>query len=248
MIKIREIGILFILMTMLALSKQTYYFLILLFFLIPAKKFGNMKRMLMVFLILFLSTFLLSLNWNMAVNRYYLPTFINVSVPLQTSFIESNPLNFLNVIINTILSKDIILSIITTFIGDFRGYTVSLPNWLIAFYFILYPFILTLTALLDKRDIIIDLKQKFIIIITFIIVFVLICASMYLTGTPVGQNTINNIVGRYLIPIAPLLFLVLYNNKIKFNIEKGYNLLIISIILFTLTVSIYLLITGSFML
>jgi uncharacterized membrane protein len=102
---------------------------------------------------------------------------------------------------------------------------------------------LTLTALLDKRDIIIDHKQK---IITLITIFVLICASMYITGTPVGQNTINNIVGRYLIPIAPLLFLVFYNNKIKFDIGMGYSLIIICIIIFSLTIAIYLIITGNF--
>lgn len=68
---------------------------------------------------------------------------------------------------------------------------------------------LTLTVLLNKKEIIIDLKQKIVILITFLTVFVLICTSMYLTGTPVVQNTINNIVGRYLIPIAPLLFLII---------------------------------------
>ena len=202
--------------------------------------------MFIIFIILFLSTFLISIYWNMDVNRFYLPTFLHVSIPLQTSFIESNPLNFINIIINTILTKNIVLSIITSFIGDFRGYTIYLPNWLITFYFILYPSMLTLTALLDKSDIIVDIKQKLIILITFITVFVLICISMYLTGTPVGQNTINNIVGRYFIPIAPLLFLVLYNNKIKFNIGKGYNLIIISVIIFSLTIALYLLVTGNF--
>ncbi|MGB7968862.1 MAG: DUF2142 domain-containing protein [Methanobacterium sp.] len=245
-IETKEIGILFILMIMLALSKQTYLFLIFLFFIIPTNKFVNRNRMFIIFIILFLSTFLISIYWNMDVNRFYLPTFLHVSIPLQTSFIESNPLNFINIIINTILTKNIVLSIITSFIGDFRGYTIYLPNWLITFYFILYPSMLTLTALLDKSDIIVDIKQKLIILITFITVFVLICISMYLTGTPVGQNTINNIVGRYFIPIAPLLFLVLYNNKIKFNIGKGYNLIIISVIIFSLTIALYLLVTGNF--
>ena len=247
-IKTKEIGILFVLMILLALSKQTYFFLIFLFFIIPTDKFINRKSMLGIFTILFLSTFLISIYWNIEVNRFYLPTFLNVSIPLQTSFIESNPLNFINVILNTILTQNIILGIITSFIGDFRGYTIYLPNWLIAFYFILYPVMLTLTALFDKRDIVIDLKQKIIIFLTFIIVFVLICASMYLTGTPVGQNTINNIVGRYLIPIAPLLFLVFYNNRIKFNIRNGFNLIIIGVILFSLTIALYLQITGNFIL
>ena len=70
---------------------------------------------------------------------------------------------------------------------------------------------------------------------------------MYLTATPVGQNTIKTIVGRYLIPIAPLLFLLFYNNKIKFDIKKGFNLLIISLIMFSLTVAIYLLIKKFYL-
>ena len=134
-IETKEIGILFILMIMLALSKQTYFFLIFLFFIIPKNKFVNRNRMFIIFIILFLSTFLINIYWNMDVNRFYLPTFLHVSIPLQTSFIESNPLNFINIIINTILTKNIVLSIITSFIGDFRGYTIYLPNWLITFYF-----------------------------------------------------------------------------------------------------------------
>ena len=132
----KEIGIIFALMTMLALSKQTYFFLIFLFFLIPTDKFVNRKRMFLVFTILFISTFLISIIWNMAVNRFYVPSYIGVSIPLQTSFIESNPLNFIGVIINTILTKNFIVTIVTSFVGDFGG-TGYLPNWLISIYFIL---------------------------------------------------------------------------------------------------------------
>lgn len=247
-IKTKEIAIMFVLMIMLGLSKQTYFFLIFLFFMIPPNKFGNMKRMIMIFTVLFLVAFLISINWNLIVSKYYLPTFLKVSIPLQTSFILSNPLNFVHVIINTILTKNILLGIITSFVGNFGGPTSYIPNWLIGIYFVLYPFMLTLTALLDKKDIIIDLKQKLVILLTFLTIFVLICVSMYLTGTPVGQDTINNIVGRYLIPIAPLLFLLFYNNKIQFDIKNGYNLIIIFTMLFTLTLAIYLLVTNNFVL
>ena len=137
-IETKEIGILFILMIMLALSKQTYFFLIFLFFIIPTNKFVNRNRMFIIFIILFLSTFLISIYWNMDVNRFYLPTFLHVSIPLQTSFIESNPLNFINIIINT-FNKKYCIEHNYSFIGDFRGYTIYLPNWLITFYFILYP-------------------------------------------------------------------------------------------------------------
>ncbi len=105
------------------------------------------------------------------------------------------------------------------------------------------------TALLDKTNIIINYKQRIIIFITYIVIFVLICISMYLTATPVGQKIIWGMdVGRYLIPIAPLLFLLFYNNKIKFNIKNGFNLIIISSIIVSLTIVIYLLTKNFYIL
>ena len=169
-IKLKDIGILFLLMSFLALSKQTYFFLIFLFFLIPVNKFGSMKNMVIIFSIIFFSSFEISIIWNMAVNQFYIPTYPNVSIPDQTSFILSNPLNFINVLVNTILSTDII-SIITSFVGDFGN---NVYYWLIV---LLYLFMITLTSLLDKTDIVINYKQKIITIITFIIIFVLISAS-----------------------------------------------------------------------
>lgn len=76
---------------------------------------------------------------------------------------------------------------------------------------------------------------------------VLICASMYITGAPIGNNIITSLDGRYLIPIAPLIFLLFYNNKIKFEIEKRFNLVIICFIIFTLTLITYLFINTVYM-
>ena len=244
-IELKDIGILFVLMLLLALSKQTYFFLIFLFFLIPVNKFGTMKKMVIVFSILFLSTLEISIIWNLAVSQFYLPRYPGVSIPGQTSFILSNPLNFLNIIVNTILTKDILSGIITSFVSYFGYFGNNVYSWLIV---LLYLFMLTLTSLLDKTNIIIHYKQKIITIITFIIIFVLICISMYLTATPVGQNGIRGVVGRYFIPIAPLLFLLFYNNIIKFNIKKGFNLIIISFIIVSLTIAIYLLIKNFYIL
>ena len=241
-IELKDMGILFVLILLLALSKQTYFFLIFLFFLIPVNKFGTTKKMVIVFSILFLSTFEISIIWNMAVSQFYLPGYPGVSIPGQTSFILSNPINFVNTLVNTILTKDILSSIITSFVGDFGN---NLYSWLIV---LLYLFMLTLTSLLDKKNIIINYKQKIIAIITFITIFVFICISMYLTATPVGQNSIRAVVGRYFIPIAPLLFLLFYNNKIKFDIKKGFNFIIISFIIVSLTIAIYLLIKNFYIL
>ncbi len=241
-ININDIGILFVIILMLALSKQTYLFLIFLFFLIPTHKFGSTKKMFLIFSFLLLSTSLISIIWNLAVNKFYVPNYPNVSILDQTSFLISHPFSFPITLTNTILSTKILSNIITSFVGKLGWGAVILPNWLIA----IYMFTIGLTSLLDKTDIIVNLKQKIIVLITFLIVTILICLSMYLTGTPVGHNTIGSIDGRYLIPIAPLLFLLFYNNKIKFDIKKGFNLIIISTIVCSLTITLYLIIINFY--
>lgn len=242
-IKFKGISILFVLILLLALSKQTYYFLIFLFFLIPVRKFGSMKRMVTIFILLFFSTFGISFIWNTALSGFYLPIISQVSIPEQTSYILKNPLNFIHVFINTILNWSILSNIIRSFVGNLGWNFVKIPDWLV----VIYLSILTLTCLLDKNDIIINLKEKLTLLITLILIFILICISMYITGTPVAQNTISAIAGRYFIPIAPLIFLLFYNNKIKYEIKNGFNMVIIGIIVISLSTTIYLLINNFYL-
>lgn len=242
-INTKDIIVLFILMLTLALTKQTYFFLSFLFFLIPIKKFGSLKKKLLLFALLFLITFEICILWSMAFRGFYTPLTTVATIPNQTAFLLSNPFNFPYVFINSFLSTDTISNIIISFVGNLGWDILYLPTWLVGMYFSM----LILTSLLDKKYYIsITNKQKIVISITLIVIFVLICILMYITGTLVAQNTISNIDGRYLIPIAPLLFLLFYNQKIKFDIEKGFNLIIICFIIFSLTITIYLTIKNFY--
>ncbi len=105
-IELKDIGILFILMLLLALSKQTYFFLVFLFFLIPVNKFGNLKKMVAsVHHFILILALEISIIWNMAVIHFYIPSYPGISIPGQTSFILSNPVNFIGVLINTIINE-----------------------------------------------------------------------------------------------------------------------------------------------
>jgi uncharacterized membrane protein len=244
---LKDLGILFILTLLLALSKQTYFFLIFLFFLIPANKFGNLKKMIIVFSVLFLLGLEISIIWNAAVIHYYIPAYPGISIQGQLSFILSNPINFIVILINTILTNFILTSNTTTsFVSEFGDFGNNIYSLSIV---LLYIFMLIFTSLLDKTNVIINNTKKLIIFITYIIIFTLICISMYLTATPVGQKVIWGMdVGRYLIPIAPLFFLLFYNNKIKFNIKNGFNLIIIFSVIVSLTIAMYLLIKNFYIL
>jgi len=236
----------FVVMLLLGLSKQTYLFLIFLFFLIPSKKFGSKRRMMLLFSLIFLPIFIVSVLWYLAVNVYYIPTYPHVSISDQTSFILSNPLYFFNAMMNTILNFNSLSNITTSFIGNFGWDSGILPEWLIEIYFILYFSLLTLTSIVDHNRIVIKFKEKLIILVTFLFIFVLISASMYITATPLGQDSIRAIAGRYLIPIAPLFFLLFYNNKLKLDIGNGYYIIVIGTIIFSLSLTIYLLIKNFY--
>lgn len=238
-INIRDIGVLFVLLSMLALTKQTYLFLVFLFFIIPYKKLGNVKRFLLVFSSLFLFTFGISFIWSMFFKGFYIPN--NISITNQTSLILSNPIIFCNALINSILTKDILFNVVISFVGNLGWGSITLPNWLVVFYTI----VLILTALLDKNGMNINLFKKIIILSTLIIISLLICLSMYITGSSFAQSTISSIAGRYFIPISPLIFLIFYNNKINFEIKNGFNLVIIGSIIFSLIIALYL-VLGSY--
>lgn len=241
-INIKDIGVLFVILSMLALTKQSYLLLVFLFFIIPYKKVGNLKRFLFVFSSLFLFIFGISLIWSIFFKGFYIPN--NISIINQTSLIISNPIIFCNALINTILTKDIIFNIVISFVGNLGWGSITLPDWLVVFYIIM----LILTALLDKDNININLTKKTIIFLTLALISLLICISMYVTGSSFAQSTISSIAGRYFIPISPLIFLIFYNNKIKSEIENGFSLVIISSIIFSLTIALYLVVDSHYIL
>lgn len=125
----------------------------------------------------------------------------------QKSFIMKNPIQYLEIVFNSLfISKRTIY--LDSFIGILGWLNKPLPKWHINFYLL----ILIITAfLLSKNDIKIGLVNKLIIASIFIAGVILIETGLYLTWSPVGQNYIEGVQGRYFIPYAPLFFLLVYN-------------------------------------
>jgi len=226
-INLKDIYILFIVLMLLALSKQIYLFLIFLLFLIPSKKFESRKKMFTVTLFLFLSILAITGTWSFIVKDLYIPIVPQISIMGQIFYILANPFRFLFVMLNTFLQTGLSYQIL--FVGNFL-LDMPLPLWWIGLYLI--PIIPI--SLVDNCKIQITLKQKMISLIIFILVFILVCAFVYISWTPVGQNTIDGIQGRYFIPIFPLLLILFYKwnyfikiqNKIPLVIEKNFNIII----------------------
>jgi uncharacterized membrane protein len=257
-INIKDIYILFILILLLSLSKQIYFLLLLLIFLIPSEKFGGRKKMFYVAAFLFFTIILISGGWNLLVKDLYVPIVPQVSISGQIAYILGDPLRFPYVLLNTFFHRGFSYQLL--FVGNF-WLDIPLPMWWIGVYVLsMIP-----VALLDKSKGIITRNQKLISFTVFVIIFLLVCAFVYISWTVVGQNIIDGIQGRYFIPILPLLFLLLYrvrdfgsykkiddtkwvikNKPVIKIIRENLNLILIAYIVIFLTITLTIFITSYY--
>ena len=238
-ITLKDISILLILLMMLVLSKPFYFILALLFFIIPIKKYGNKKRMSLILTSMFLPI-ATCFAWYSAVKGFYIPAESNTSINAQLALISHNPEIFFYAILNMI--KIYIPYIVVGFNGQ-MGWKVFMPIGLV----LLYIIILFIVSLLDRGKVKIDIKQK----LTFIIILLLVSSAItiieYVAWTPVGQNRIDGIQGRYFIPVIPLFFLLFYNipyikdKTSNLKIRKYLNLGIILFVVSFLLIAILIL-------
>lgn len=221
--------ILGLLFGMLALSKQVYCLLIFLFFMIPPSKFGGWKKKLLKFLYICLPVMLIIIFWSFLAAGLYNPQ----GTRSQLLSVLENPLLFLNSLKVTIMDK--FYYGLLMFVGDLGWLDTPLPKWLVYCYIT----ILILTSLMDKNDIKISLKQRLVPLFTFTLIFVSVFLLEYVTWS-VTDNIVTGVQGRYFIPIAPLLFMFFYNNKLRISSKWRWNWLTILAIFLTLSVTLFI--------
>ena len=204
--------------------------------------------MFLTFILMFIPILLVSVGWNFVVENLYMPIIPQVSIKSQLFFILSNPLSFPYILINSLLHYG--LSYQFLFVGNF-WLDVPLPIWWLGIYLLgLIP-----VSLMDKSNIKIYSIQKIVSFITLILIFVAVCLFIYLSWTPVGQDTIEGIQGRYFIPIGPLLFLLLFNKRksitirnkrINLDVGEDLNLAIILYIIIFLSITLFIFIISYY--
>ncbi|AEG17344.1 DUF2142 domain-containing protein [Methanobacterium paludis] len=237
----KELIIIFTLILMLGLSKPFYFLLILLFFIIPAKKFGNNKKRFIIFISFFLSILAIIGFWYLQTRGLYMPADHSISTKNQLIFILTNPVTFIFIFLKTLFSNG--TNYMTEFIGRL-GWYVVLPNLLVSAYLVGLIF----TALLDKNEIKINLNQKIIFFMVLFTISLSIFVIEYLTWTPVGKLSIDGVLGRYFIPIAPLFFLLFYNKKIGYDTKKGLNVFVVFFIVVSLSIALFEIIKKFYLL
>lgn len=233
-IKIWELIALIVTAVMLITCKYLVYTpIVLLFFLIPKKRFKTTKAY-VVMIVVSLIIGILTLAW-----QFWLLDKVpyiedrngHVDQGEQIEF----TLNNIEVVVKALCNRAMEL----------------LPVYLVGFpYKTLVPvlpksagFLIVIAAILDKNKYTKDCKKKNIVSLSFICLYMLILFvsmyALYLSFTPVGASNVQGYQIRYIVPIMPLLMIPLSNMFNLKNETKNYNIML-TFMMFMLNVDLIL--------
>jgi uncharacterized membrane protein len=226
----------FVLGALLALSKEIYILLLLFVLIIPKTKFKSRNFKYVWLFIIFTFSIVIALLWGLMVGGIYVPISLKVNPQAQFMFILTHFISFIWILMSTILNN--FNYYLTTFVGTFGwkdvGLDAPLPLFLVYTYVVFMFFI----ALIDKTEVKVNLNQKLFSLAVFLLSFVSIFGLEYICWNNVGNSLIEGVYGRYFIPVAPLLFLAFYNNRV-YNFKQK-NMLVPIFIIIMLLISVYI--------
>lgn len=206
--------ILIVLSALLGFCKTGYFAILFLALFIPKNKFEN-KKLSFVFKCLIIIPCLF-LSFAKYLDVAIVTSNANVSYySINTLF--TNPLLIANVCLNTIMNR-FHLDMLTGLIDGFAWSTV----WhkpLIQFIVTIIYFLIILTAV-DKEEKM-KIKHRIIFLISAIIIFGMIYASLLFGWTNYGATMIDGLQCRYFIPVTLLFYLSISNNCIKLNFKNN---------------------------
>ncbi len=210
-LQLRDAIVLLVIGIGLALCKQIYLLLLVLYFVIPYKKAGSVKKYIAVFLMVITASILANVLWwslvrdLMHVNPLH-EHYADISIERQMKYILSDPLRYIGIVISTLIHKQMYH---ISFIGKLGWMDTRMP------YFLIYSYLvaLFLVSMFEggKAKIAIPDKLIFLIIASALVGAVL--TIHYLAWSVVGDYSIRGVQGRYFIAFSPIVFLLLYNRS-----------------------------------
>jgi len=141
---------------------------------------------------------------------------LQISLPTEPSVqlenLLSNPLQFALLVIRSYSYNA--WSYLATSIGVLGWLDTSMPS----LFTLSYAGMLLAVALIDSTATVrIDIWHRLVMMGVWLLILGSISAALYITWTPVGQDHIEGIQGRYFIPIIPLFLLVLHTHAISLD-------------------------------
>jgi uncharacterized membrane protein len=211
------------LVVLLALAKLVYTPLILLFLLIPVKKYSNKWTYYFQFGLLLIIALGVVLLWSSVIKNLYIPyrdynqqfrdcggilPVANMTEQLQ--YILTHKFYIIHVFKNSLIQS--FGMYFDGYIGIFGWQDTRFPVWFIRISYILI-FVVALFEVCETIKL--KMYQRWLLLIIFLSIVSLVLVSQLLSWEKVGSNVISVIQGRYFIPVAPLLFLMFSNLSTK---------------------------------
>lgn len=213
-------------------SKVVYIPMVLLFLIIPLRKFIEKKDFIKKLLSVIAGFTIPYLIWNwLNLANLSIPdvrTHAGVLPKEQISFIATHPFQYLKILVDSVinLGESKFLGMLGTVIAI---YHYSTPDIVIYSYL----FLMILFGLANDES---DLRlvksrkiDKTIMVFVMLAVLLLIYTALYVGFTPVGYSIVLGIQGRYFIPVVILFFLSISNHQF-INKNKNLNFLLYTII------------------
>ncbi len=234
----KDLGLLCFLWALLAFSKPPYLILGALFFIIPFSRTRSLSKYLLAATIL-ACTLLLGFGiWKLAAGGPApgntvkseqvagqaeqgtpgLPPALaangpkpEINPPLQFEYIRTHPEVFINLLITTNF-ENMRADILNNFVGTMGWLDTFIPDSLVNLYLI----VLLITAIcMAEEKVQLGWQRKLLLLFLFIVAALAIETAMYVYSSFVAQGKLFGIQGRYFIPLAPLLLLLAYNNRVS---------------------------------
>lgn len=238
-----------VVLLLIALSKNVYVIIGLLFFIIPIARFPN-RRVYLISLSLmgfvgfagfFAASYYTSRVYGLLDSDVsFFPHFANSVPPVdhnkQLGFILENPFDYLSILAASL--RDQWQALVYSGIGVLGWLNVILPFW----YYVFTIFVILTIAIIENSEkLFLNLKKKLLILSVITLTAIMIFTISYLTWTPVGKNTIEGLQGRYFIPLLPLIFLMFHNRLVKIPewIVVSITFIIISVSFFVSTFALH---------
>jgi uncharacterized membrane protein len=196
----RRIAALLVLIAAVALAKTAYLPITLLALTIPARKFGGRKNYWLFFALALCVGLCVSVAWTLSTYADFVKT--TGSPSQQMAFILHHPLDTAREYVGQLFSIAFLCSII----GKLGWYDTRLSRFMVA----IYAAVLVWTAwMAGKPAVDLTRRQKSIIALVAIGIWLAVFALVDLAFTQVGAHGVTSLQGRYLIPLTPLVLLLL---------------------------------------
>lgn len=243
-ISLGNIAVLCLLSILITLSKQAYFALVFLYFIIPSQKFKSIKVYFYYFLFIFILCSILIVYWTLLCKNIYIPSTIRgINPDAQALFIIKNITFFLSLSANELFTNH---AIITSFVGVLGWLDAPVPVYFDFIYLILILFV---TIFDESQTIKIRIIDHYIKVIVLLISIECIMALLYMSWNPVGAKEIDGLQGRYFIPISPILFSLFYfSNKISILKIKYDQIIKILIAISSVTVTTLIIVKRYYLL